>query len=290
MPPAQDGERCRRRAEHGNAVAARRCLAEIARSYVGVLRGVGAHDQGGESAVGRPAAGAAGSRLLLHKLGEVAAEERLHDGMLRAEGLQQDAARCLSTAGAAGDLVEELDGALRRPQVAAGEAQVSVNDANQRQVRKVPAFGDDLRADDKIDLAGRDGVRGCGGGVRAGKGVARHDEPAGGLEDLGGLLRDALDTGADRYEARLRGAGRAGRRDRLHVAAVVAGEQLAGAVLDEPGRTVRALHAVAARAAEGQRCVAAAVEEQHGLLAARQGVLHGIDERLGQEAPTLGRR
>ena len=57
-------------------------------------------------------------------------------------------------------------------------------------------------------------------------------------------------------------------RPPLLVAAMVADEDAAEAMLDQPGRAVRAGHAVAAGAAERQRRVAAAVEEEQRLLAA----------------------
>ena len=69
---------------------------------------------------------------------------------------------------------------------------------------------------------------------------------------------------------------------------MVALEFAARPVLDQPGGAVRALHAVAAAAAQGQRRVATAVEEQHGLLAAGEGRPHGVDQRRRQEAATLG--
>jgi hypothetical protein len=93
-------------------------------------------------------------------------QQRLHDGMLGAEGLQQHPAGGFGAAGTAGNLVEELDGALGGAEVSAGEAEVGIDDADQRQMRKMPALGDDLRADDEIDLAVMDGAGGLGGGVR----------------------------------------------------------------------------------------------------------------------------
>ena len=76
------------------------------------------------------------------------------------------------------------------------------------------------------------------------------------------LLGEALDAGADGDEALGVAAVRAVLRPRLGVAAVVAEQDAAEAVLDEPGRAVRAPEAAAAGAAEGQRGIAAAVEEE----------------------------
>ena len=110
-------------------------------------------------------AGFAALGLRLHERLQVAADQRLHHRVLGAEGLQQDGARSLRTTGTAGDLVQQLHGPLGGAQVTTGQAEVGIHHADQRQMREVPALGDDLRADDQIDLAPLDRVRGLGGGV-----------------------------------------------------------------------------------------------------------------------------
>ena len=77
------------------------------------------------------------------------------------------------------------------------------------------------------------------------------------------------------------GAG-VGRRH--HMAAMVAGEPVHQPVLDHPGGAVRALEAVAAVAAQGQRREAAAVEEQQRLLAALEIGLELGDQLRRQPA------
>jgi hypothetical protein len=69
---------------------------------------------------------------------------------------------------------------------------------------------------------------------------------------------------------------------------MVAHERAAKAVLDEPGGTVRAFVAVAAGAAERERRVAAAVEEQERLLAGVERVLHREGQRRREPASFLG--
>ena len=90
-------------------------------------------------------------------------------------------------------------------------------------------------------------------------------------------------------QALLRAAIRAGVRPPLLVAAMMADEDAAEAVLDQPGRAVRAGHAVAAGAAERQRRIAAAVEEEQRLLAARERLGDRRDERRRQPAAALRR-
>ncbi|MND06509.1 hypothetical protein D3C83_279270 [compost metagenome] len=55
------------------------------------------------------------------------------------------------------------------------------------------------------------------------------------------------------------------------MAAVMAHELAAEAVLDQRGGAIGTIHAVAAGAADGHRCIAAAVEKEQGLVAGRQG-------------------
>ena len=55
-------------------------------------------------------------------------------------------------AGAARHLVQELIGALGRAQVAALEAEIGIDHADQGQHGEMVALGDDLGADQQVDL------------------------------------------------------------------------------------------------------------------------------------------
>ncbi len=83
-------------------------------------------------------------------------------------------------------------------------------------------------------------------------------------------------------------AGGADLRPRLDMAAVMADERGAEPVLDQPCGAVRALEPMAAGAAEGERRIAAPVEEQQRLLAALARRLHAGD-RLLREPPSARR-
>src|SRR5690606_24301694 len=72
------------------------------------------------------------------------------------------------------------------------------------------------------------------------------------------------------------------------VPAMVAGETTAEAVLDQPGAAVRALEAEATMAAEGERGIAAAVEEQKRLRTAREALRHRGDQPRGKPAAPFG--
>ena len=60
----------------------------------------------------------------------------------------------VAAAGAAGDLLDLLEAALGRAKVAAGQAEVGIDHADQSQVGEVIALGDQLGADDDVDRAG----------------------------------------------------------------------------------------------------------------------------------------
>ena len=100
----------------------------------------------------------------------------------------------------------------------------------------------------------------------------------------------ALDARAAGDQMVERAAFRAGVGPLLVMAAMVADELAAEAVLDQPARAVRALEAVAADAAERQRRIAAPVEEQQRLLAALEIVLHMAEQHRRQEAAARRRR
>ncbi len=111
----------------------------------------------------RPKGGSAGflplgDLALVEALG-VARDDRAHDRMVGLVGLQQAEALLAGAAGAAGDLAQELEGALGGARVAVGEAEIGVDHADQRHVGEVVALGDELRADDDVGLAIGDGFQ-----------------------------------------------------------------------------------------------------------------------------------
>ena len=67
-------------------------------------------------------------------------------------GLDQHPARPRRPPGPARDLVEQLELALGGAQIAAREPEVAVDHADQREVREMMALGDDLGADQQVQL------------------------------------------------------------------------------------------------------------------------------------------
>ena len=108
-----------------------------------------------------------------------------------------------------------------------------------------------------------------------------HDDPRFG-QPLGDLVGDPLDPRAAGDEAVGFAAFGTGGGRRGFVAAVMAGEPAAEAVLDQPGAAIGALEAEPAIAAQRQRRIAAAVEEQQRLFAAFQPFRDRRDQRFGE--------
>ena len=158
------------------------------------------------------------------------------------------------------DLIEQLERALRRARVPRGEADVRVDHADQRETRELVPLGDELGADDHVDVAAFDRLDLASEPLHAAGLVARqlHGPRLG--EELAHLLLDAFDPRANTHELVRAGAARgAGFGRRLLVPAMVALEALAEAVIDEPGRAARAFEAMPAGPAQGERRVAPAV-------------------------------
>ena len=234
-------------------------------------------------------AGTAAGGFGSHERGQVTADQRLHHRMLRAERLQQHLARRFRPPGPARNLMQQLHRPLRCAQIAARQAQVGIHHPHQRQMRKMPTLGHDLRADDEVDLPPLDPVRGVGRGGRAGQGVAGHYQAARIGKQGVGFLGNALDAGADRHQAVLRPAGGARGWNVLRMRAMVARQHLPRPVLHKPRGAIRALHPVPARPAQRERRIAAAVQEQHGLLAPRDGGTDRVDQHWRQKPPARRR-
>ena len=161
-------------------------------------------------------------------------------------GLDQHAARLVAAPGAPGDLLDLLEAALGGAQVAALKAEVGIDHPDQGQVGEVIALGDQLGADDDVDLARLHRRDELGGARRRPDGVAGDDRGARFGEQRRDLVGDALDAGAAGDQAVLLAAFGAGLGRRHDVAAMVAGEAVHQPVLDHPRGAIGALEAVAA--------------------------------------------
>ena len=139
-------------------------------------------------------------------------------------GLDQAAAGNDLAAGAPRHLIEKLEGALGGARIGMGEAKIGVDHADECEAGKVMALGDELRADDDIDLAVLDLAQGLAEIAHARGEIARQQHAARLGEERGHLLGDALDTRPARHERMFGAAIRADLGDRRESAAMVAFE------------------------------------------------------------------
>ena len=174
---------------------------------------------------------------------------------------------------APGHLGEELEGALCGARVGLRRAR------DRRRPRrpasrpgKVVALGDELGADDDIDLALLDlaqGLAQIADARRACRSTAARVRASGKRSATSSAMRSTPGPHGDERMLGARNSGRS-RAMRHEGPAMVAFEPAAESVLDQPGRAVRAFESEAAFPAERHRRIAAAIEEEERLLAARQ--------------------
>ena len=141
-----------------------------------------------------------------------------------------------------------------------------------------------LRADDDVDAAFGDFVQLAAHGLDRGDEIARQHHGARIRKQRGRLFLQALDAGADRDQRFLGLAMRADVRPRHREAAMVTDQALAKSMIHQPGVADGAGKAMAAGAAQCQRRVAAAVEEQQRLFALLDRELNLFGERRRDEA------
>lgn len=89
-------------------------------------------------------------------------------------------------------------------------------------------------------------------------------------KSLCGFFSKAFDARTAGHELVFDAALRAGLRRGFMMAAVVAHKLAAKAVLDQRGGAIRAIHAVAAGAADGNRRIATTIEKKQSLITCRQ--------------------
>ena len=252
-----------------------------------LLRIATAEDVPDEVAARRVAELGAAGQLGRGEALEVAALGELDGLGGRLEGLDDDRALEAAPPRAAGDLGEQLEGPLRRPEVRQLEGEVGVEDADQGDAREIEPLGDHLRAEEQVELAGAEVREHLAELVLARHGVGVDARHAGAGEELGDDLLGAL-----RAMALPADVGRAARgargRGRRPVVAEVAAHGAVGPVQRQRHAAMRAGRRDAAGRADARARVAAAVEEEDGLLAAGEALAEGVDELPGEDGDALG--
>ena len=154
--------------------------------------------------------------------------------------------------GASRHLIEELEGALGGAGVAAAQSQIRVDHADKREIRKIVALGDELRADDDVEGALRNLLEFAPQPVGAAWKIRREHEYAGVWKERRRFFGESLDAGSAGGERILAAAFGADVRTTLDMAAMMAHQRAAKTMFDEPGVAVRAAEAMAACPADRQ--------------------------------------
>ena len=192
--------------------------------------------------------------------------------------LHQHPAGVLPAAGAAGDLGEQVKGALGGAEVGQRQRGVGQHHAHQRHAGKVVALGHHLGAHQHVDLSPGERREQVGQLFRGAGGVAVEPGHPRLRKRLGHFGFDAL--GAHPQRDHRPAAVRTGFGHRRALAAVVAQQPPLRAVLGEADIAVVALERLPAHLAEREGREPAAVEEQNRLLPGGEGLGQRLPQRL----------
>src|SRR5262249_40790860 len=150
---ANERERRFRRAKHAHAVLTRREGREPARERLGRMLVGPRDDEARQPSERRIVRRLAPCNLAGVERLAVGSEERAHHRMLGLMSLQIADAAALLTAGAADNLVQELERPLGGTWIAVAQPKVGVDDADQVELGEMVALGNELCADDDVDQA-----------------------------------------------------------------------------------------------------------------------------------------
>src|SRR5665213_250226 len=200
--------------------------------------------------------------FLFVKTVEVMAARVLDRRMKRRERLHKHLALDIAATGATGDLREQLEGAFARAKIRLMQREVGVNDADERDVRKMQTLGDHLRADEDIGLARAKIAEDFAIIVLALHRVGVHAPDARLRKKFRERLLDALRARAGKTDRGIFAfLVRADRRNFFDMATNVAGELLFLPVKREGEAAIRAIANVAALRALQRSRVAAPVQK-----------------------------
>src|SRR5438552_1557938 len=134
--------------------------------------------------------------------------------------------------------MQQLEGAFGGARIARPSAQIRIDDSGKRQLRKMIPLGDDLRADDDVDLARGKGADSRLSLNRAEERVAGSHRHARLGEGGAEFFLHALDSRTASDKGILSAALRAVFRDRGFVSAMMTHQPLAIAMFHHPRRTI----------------------------------------------------
>ena len=186
-------------------------------------------------------------QFLLEEAHEVMPPRELDRRMKRRERLHKHLAFDVTAAGAAGDLREQLKGALPRAEIRLVQRGVRVDDAHQRDVGKMQPLRDHLRADEDVNFAVLERVQHAPVILLPLHHVRIHAPDARARKKFSQDVLHLLRAGAGKADGGIFAfLIRADLRYALAVAADVAGQLLLDAMIRQRHAAIRALGHVAA--------------------------------------------
>ncbi len=193
-------------------------------------------------------------------------------------GLDQHASTALTATRPPRNLDNQLGEVFGAPEVAAEQAAVGIEDADQGDAGKIVPLGQHLGADEDAGLAPADRFEEFVQPPATPRAVTVDADDGGIREALREQAFGLFSALANRVQTLL-AAFRAYPGDSLLVAAVVAAQAVVVAVIGQPGIAVRAFNGGAALEAHDDRREAPAVDEQQHLVAGFQGPVDGVQQR-----------
>ena len=132
--------------------------------------------------------------------------ERLHDRMLGLIGLNKTDPVPGLPAGAPKHLVQQRKGSLGGARIALPQPQIGIHDADQVELRKAMALGDELSANDDIDITRRNGRQFLARTLDRNDEIAREHQQTAAGKQRGGFLVQSLHARAAGHQRAGRGA------------------------------------------------------------------------------------
>ena len=209
-----------------------------------------------------------------------------NDRVLGQVGLDDDLAGAITTTGTAGDLLQQIVGALPCAEVRQLEGEVGIDHAHERDLGKVEALCDHLGAQQHRAIGGIELLKQLFVRILAARGIGIHTNNGDVLgQHLMQCVLDLLRTQAHFCQVATAtfGATARGRGIRLHAprrTACVTLQRVRALVIRKRGGAVVAGGDAAALAAHKERRKATAVMQQHGLLAALDHTLQAFHQRF----------
>lgn len=265
MFAAQLCEWCRSRAEDFHAFNLWRSSADFFRCifYQHII--TSADDKRGQSCEGWPVMNNALINFAVDEGFAVMSCKSLKQKIVRKVCLHKHTSGQLGAASATTHLLQKLEATFSRPHIPSFKTEISINNDDESQIRKVMSLGNQLGADDEIVFAVGHIIERKLRLLPATQRIAGNHEDTGIFKAFPRFRFDAFHAGTAGSKRVSRRTMRTGRRKFFMMSAVMTEKSattMSAPMLNQPRRTMRAGESVTAAPADGQRCVATTVKKK----------------------------